>query len=257
MPVGILSANLVSRLRAALCADSGSAVIEFVLVFPVALVMILLAFTDTHAIQMRQLGVTLIARELGRGIEIGRTPREIAQALSLLCDDLGFGDEPRLLLVKTSEDTAMLTVSYKGQSHASDITIKNSSPVWKQLQPEQGSSLPLFVALVGLLIGISCLSMNLSATRIAYVRANDLASSLAISAAGRSGGLLTETAEATAHDWPIEIQSRVKFRVQSPDEKTTNVRLCYEYKSIWQWLAPSRQQACAERKSRLLPPKNG
>jgi hypothetical protein len=254
MPVGILSANLVSRLRAALCADSGSSVIEFVLVFPVVLVMILLAFSDTHAVQMRQLGVTLMARELGRGIEIGRTPTEIAQALSLLCDDLGFGDEPRLLLVKTDQDTAMLTVSYKGETHSSNLTLKNSNPLWKQLQPELGSSLPLLVALVGLVVGISCLSMNLSATRIAYVRANDLASSLAISVAGSGDAVLTETAEVTARDWPIEIQSRVKFRVQSPDQKTSDVRLCYEYQEIWEWLAPSRQQACAERKARLLPP---
>ena len=254
MPAGIPSTNRSSQKRARLGTDGGSAVIEFVLVFPVALVLILMAFSDAHAFQVRQLGVTLIARELGRGIEIGLTPKEIGQALLLLRDDLGFLDEPSLEFEKTDEDRAILTVRYKGETYSARLSTKHSSPLWRQLQSQRGSGLPLFTVLIALLLGVSALSVNMSAARIADIRANDLASSLAISSVETSAEAGAEASGPTLRDWPDEIRSRISFQVESPDNKTTEVRLCYEYRPIWLWLAPNTQQACAERRVRVLTP---
>jgi len=254
VPVGIPSMNRSSQGRDFCGTDSGSAVIEFVLIFPVALALILITFSDAHSLQMRQLGVTLIARELGRGIEIGLSPREIGEALLVLRDDLGFMDDPGLVFEKTDEDHAILTVKYKGETYSTRLSTKHSSPLWRQLQWERGSGLPLFIALIALLLGVSALFMNMSAGRIADVRANDLASSLAISSVESAVEVGAETSGQSPMDWSDEIRSRISFRVESPDNKTTEVRLCYEYRPIWLWLASDTQQACAERRVRLVTP---
>ncbi len=223
------------------------------LVYPLALAMILLAFADAQAMQTRQLGVTLIAREVSRGIEIGYTPREIAGALSVLSDDLGFDTEPTLHFEKTDPDNALLTVSYKGQAYLSRLSIKVASPLWQQMQSDLGSSLPMLVGLVALIFAVAALCMDVSASRIADLRANDLASSMAIGLAGSNETALAERADTFAADWPIELRSRVQFEVDSPDQRTTNVRLCYEFRPIWKIFSSKPSQACAERRSRLLP----
>lgn len=233
--------------------DQGSAVIEFVLVYPVALVMILLAFSDANSVQMRQLSVTLIAREIGRGIEIGLTPREINNALSVLCDDLGLEGDPNLAFERTDANKAVLTVNYKGERFATLISTRNSDELWRQWQSDRGSTIPLFVGLVALLMGTCALTMNLSATNIAAIRANDLSSSLAIAVAGSVPSDLAEQATNFAQDWPSELRTRVEYEVGSTDTITATVRLCYRYELIWQWLSEGTQLACSERKARLIP----
>ena len=233
--------------------DTGSAAIEFVLVYPVALAVLLLAFTDAQSLQMRQLGVTLIARELSRGIEIGYSPREIAGALSVLSDDVGFDSEPSIHFEKTDPDNGLLAVSYKGQTYVSRLSIKESNPLWLQMRSDLGSSLPMFVGLVALIFAVAALCTDVSASRIADLRANDLASSMAIGLAGSDETALAERAASFAADWPTELRARLQFEVDSPDQRTTDVRLCYEFRPIWKLFTSKPRQACAERRARLLP----
>lgn len=252
MLVGTRSVNPIERSAFSLQREEGSSAIEFVLVYPLALGLIALSFTSSYVLQIRQLGVTLIAREVGRGIEIGFTPREISHSLKILCDDVGFAEEPQLVVHKTDEENALLTVSYKGESFSTRLNIKNASPLWKQIKSDLGSSLPLLIGLVGLVFAVVALATNLGAGCIAYIRANELASNLALSLAEANPAGLAEAADNLALEWPPDVRARVSYVVSSPDRRTSEVRLCYAYRPVWQWFGLDSQVACAERKARIL-----
>ncbi len=124
--------------------EQGSSVLEFVILVPLFLVIMLGGFTQIHQTQMRQLAVTSLARELSRAIELGQSPRHLNETLANLRIDLGLSESPTLKLEAMSVDTAWLRVHYKGQLFQTQLSLEGADPGWKRaLRSDLGSMLPL------------------------------------------------------------------------------------------------------------------
>jgi hypothetical protein len=231
--------------------DRGSATIEFVMVYPIAIAAVTLGFVDIQTTQMRQLGITAIAREVSRSIDLGAAPLEVSGLIALLADDAGLAQTPVCALDKLSENNWRLTVSYRSESFSTGLLGSKMHPLWAQFKSESGSGMPLFLGLVGLLIALTMLTTNITAASIADYRANDLASTLALAAAGEPQ-LMRQKALDYSALWGSKTLSRVGYEVSSPDGKTASVTLCYAFDLIWGWLSPSQPVACAQKQTRIL-----
>lgn len=229
--------------------EQGSSVLEFVILVPIFLAILLSGSTQIHQTQMRQLAVTSLARELSRAIELGQTPRQVNSTLAALRFDLGLSESPTVKLRAISLDTALLRVGYKGQHFQTQLSLERANPGWQQdLRSDLGSMLPLSLGLFALLGLIFGMVANYGSAQVADFRANQLAAQWAI-AASRQPDLVDELAV----DLQPSLDETLNWKVSRTDTKTTEILVCYYFQPIFDFWQDGEARACAKRSARLIP----
>jgi Flp pilus assembly protein TadG len=228
--------------------EQGSSVLEFVILVPLFLVIMLGGFTQIHQTQMRQLAVTSLARELSRAIELGQSPRHLNDTLANLRIDLGLSESPTLKLEAMSVDTAWLRVHYKGQLFQTQLSLEGADPGWKRaLRSDLGSMLPLSLGFFALLALIFGLVANYGFAQVADFRANQLAAQWAIAAARQPNPV-----DEFALDLHPSLDDSLRWKVSRTDAKTTEIVVCYGYRPIFDFWQKGEARACAKRAARLI-----
>lgn len=233
--------------------ETGSGLLEFILIYPLALGIFAMSFTQLHAEQLREFGVTAIAQEVARGVEIGRTPREIAAQVRFLSKQVGFHREPQLQLEAISENRGLLTVSYRNASYSIGFTTTRTSALWRQISDsDRGSMLPLFACFLGITGALLCVILNLTAAEIADYRAFNVASRIALEAAIHPGNLDNARTMSELESLPQEQVNQVSIELSAPDLKTVEARVCYRYSLIFDLWPHEQLSACAVRSARVI-----
>ncbi|MFM5903527.1 MAG: TadE/TadG family type IV pilus assembly protein [Microbacteriaceae bacterium] len=228
--------------------EQGSSILEFVVLVPVLLVLTLGGFTEIHHIQMRQLVVTSLARELSRAIELGQSPRQVVSTLETMRLNLGLSESPALKLTSISSDSVTLSVSYKGQRFQTQMSLENASPAWQNsIRSEIGSMLPFSLSLFAVLGLTFALVTNYGSALVADFRANQLATEWALAEAEQTNG-----ARESAVDLEPSISDTLDWSVSRVDGKTSEVVVCYRYEPIFAFWQAEKPKACARKAARVV-----
>ncbi len=242
-----------ARLLNTMSDERGNSVLEFVLVIPLVLVFLLGWITNVDIAQHDKFATVSIVQELARGIELGRTPREIVARARMLASEIGASEPPTLDLLPLDGATASLSVQIGKASEFVRIRLANAHPAWQQFRSDRGSMLPLFSVFVALMLSISLTSANIVSGMIADERAQALASSLAIDL---SESQVSEF-DQVASELMRSINSEFRWRAIRLEAKTTEVTLCVEFEpplvNFFRLNLPTdRQLACASRSARAI-----
>jgi hypothetical protein len=99
--------------------EHGSAVIEYVLLMPLALAVISSSITEVHLTHRRQLAVIEITREASRQFELGRSQQQVEELIETMADDAKLRRVLQFELQPTEiENASVLTLNYEGFSHS-------------------------------------------------------------------------------------------------------------------------------------------
>lgn len=250
--------TLLNSWRLKMTDERGNSVLEFVLIMPLVLMLVISWITDAGIAQQDKFATVSIVQELARGIELGRTPREIRARVKVLAREVGASGPPTLELMPVDAATATLSVQIGKASEFARVKLANASPAWQLLRSDRGSMLPLFSVFVALMLAIGFTSANVVSGMIADERAQALASTLALDLAASQASEF----DRVATELMRSSNSEFRWRASRQDAKTTEVTLCVDFEPPLANFFNSnsrtdKPQACASRSSRAVSSASG
>lgn len=245
--------TLLGLHRQTMSDESGNSVLEFVLVMPLTLVLVLGSIVETGTTQKDKFASASIVQELARGIELGRTPREISARAKELELVVGGSEPPSLEFLPLNETSATLSLKIGDSIEFARVRLANANALWLEVRSDRGSMLPLFSVVVGLMLAIGFSSANVVSGMIADERAQKLASDLAIDLSTKQ---LSEF-ELVSSELMRSSQTQFEWDASRRDSKTTEVRVCVAFEPPLDIFLPSslksdKPLACASRSARVI-----
>jgi hypothetical protein len=234
--------------------ESGSALLEFVVIMPLSVVLLVSWTTELHLIQVHKFALTSIAAELRRGVETGHSPRELTLRVSALANELGLRGNVRVEASNDDENSLVLQLSLADIEITERANLSNADPTWRRLTPDRGSMLPIFAAALGVMFAASFMVANASAALIADERAHAIASNLAIELANAPDSEFAPRVKTYIE----QTNQQFEWSATRTDSRTVEVRVCSVYESPITMLGSTgAQKACESRQARLISTASG
>ena len=228
--------------------DRGSAVLEFVVVMPLIVAIVLGWAVQVHVRQARQFVAANLVDEAVRSIELGDSPRQVQALLKALAQGAGLPETAQLRVEPASDRHAAVTIFIEDAVATARANTSAADSAFKVLTSDRGSMLPMFGILVGVLVATVMTLGNASAALIADSRAQSLASSLATELAPVN---VNEFVDEVAK-FAVDTSAQFDWNANRIDAKTTRVDVCIAYEAPMGLFAPAAHSACATRSARLI-----